>query len=60
MPPPARNLEGGFLGLIQWPETALKEPASSCHSALLSLACGFPSRGLKITVIPNITLCSRW
>lgn len=24
------------------------------------LACGFPSRGLKITVIPNITLCSRW
>ena len=58
MLPAARNLDGDHLGLVQWPEAALKGPGSSCLSALLSFTCGFPSGGLKVT--PDITLCSRW
>ena len=58
MLPAARNLDGDRLGLVQWPEADLKGPGSSCLSALLSLACGFLSSGLKVT--PDITLCSRW
>ena len=46
MLPAARNLDVDPVGLVQWPEAALKGPGSSCLSALLSVACGFLSGGL--------------